>query len=298
MIKTLTHMLITLVTLATFNVNAALITDPCDTGDVQINFIKLLNGVDPGTSVSPIDSSECYGAFEGNNSLFTNPTMGNLGYDNDGWLNEEADFWPGLPGAFITNADLFDLDGDTEIDDPGWIYLGKDEGAGFKGETSTDGVTEYTFIDDLLTMSNCKDKNDGDTSCVGGDAVKGDWAWTPPATNPDALLDLLGGMFFDKVAVIFKSSKRFAMYSFDIGDLGLDPVLAGDFNFAFEGTWDMSETLINKGGNPAGLSNVSLWARDPIIPVEIPEPSYLGLFAVILILVHGCHRRRCLKHQI
>ncbi|WP_281559266.1 PEP-CTERM sorting domain-containing protein [Thalassomonas sp. RHCl1] len=252
---------------------------PCNVADVQLNSIQLLDG-SPVVNVPPIDSSECYGAFRGNNSLFTKPSNGNLGYDDDGWLNSESPFWSG-PGAFIENADLLDLDGEGDVDDPGWIYLGKDEGAGFKGETSTDGVDSYTFIDDLLTMSNCLDKDDNSTNCVGGDAVKGDWAWTPPATNPQALLDLLGGLFFDQVAIIFKSGKQFAMYDFDIGDLGLDPVLAGDFNFAFTGTWDMSNTL-----GKHGLSNYTLWARDPTIETtDIPEPSTLALFSLFILLI-------------
>lgn len=130
-------------------------------------------------------------------------------------------------------------------------------------------------------MSNCLDKDDNGTNCVGGDAVKGDWAWTPPATNPQDLLDLLAGLFFDQVAIIFKSGKQFAMYNFDIGDLGLDPVLAGDFNFAFTGTWDMSNTL-----GKHGLSNYTLWARDPTIePTDVPEPSILALFSLLVLLI-------------
>ena len=250
----------------------------CNVADLKLESIQLLDG-SPVVNVPPISASECYGAFKGNNSLFTKPTNGNLGYDNDGWLNSESAFWPG-PGAFIEEGDLLDLDGEGDIDDPGWIYLGKDEGNGFKGETSSDGVNSYSFIDDLLTLSNCLDKNDASTGCVGEEAVKGDWAWTPPSTNPQALLDLLGGMFFDQVAIIFKSGNQFAIYDFNIGDLGLDPVLAGDFNFAFTGTWDMNTTL-----NGHGLSNISLWARDPIIETEIPEPSTLTLFSLMILFI-------------
>ena len=250
----------------------------CSVDDLKLDSLQLLDG-SPAVNIPPISASECYGSFKGNNSLFTKPTEGNLGYDDDGWLNSESAFWPG-PGAFIEEEDLLDLDGLGGLNDPGWIYLGKDEGDGFIGETSTDGLNEYTFIDDLLTLSNCQDKRDNGTTCVGGEAVKGDWSWTPPDTNPQELLDLLGGMFFDQVAIIFKSGKQFAMYNFEIGDLGLDPVLAGDFNFAFTGSWDMSETL-----NGHGLSNISLWARDPITEANIPEPSTLALFSLMIILI-------------
>lgn len=78
---------------------------------------------------------------------------------------------------------------------------------------------------------------------------------------------------------MFKSGDQFAMYNFTIGDLGLDPVLPGDFNYAFTGTWDMSTTL-----NGHGLSNYSLWARDPIEPTDIPEPSALALLSLALLV--------------
>ncbi|MCX4026489.1 hypothetical protein H0A36_12640 [Endozoicomonas sp. SM1973] len=257
---------------------------PCDVSDIQLNFVQRLDGVDPGTTVNPpFNASDCVGAFQGNNSLFANPTMGNLGYDNDGWFNKESNFWPGLPAAFTESSELQDLDGDGQVNDPGWVYLGKDDGQGFKGATSTDGVTSYQFIDDLLVLSNCKDKDGDSTACVGGDAIMGEWSWNPPTMNPQDLLDLLGGMFFDQVAVIFKSANYFSIYNFNIGDLGIDPVLAEDFNFKFAGTWDTSNTLKNRGGNPAGLSNISLWARDPVI--DIPAPSSLGLLIISLALL-------------
>ncbi|WP_163835961.1 hypothetical protein [Spartinivicinus ruber] len=256
---------------------------PCDVSDIQLNFVQRLDGTDPGTTINPpFNASDCIGAFEGNNSGFENPTL-NLGYDNDGWFNKESPYWPGLPAAFTVESELQDLDNDGQTDDPGWVYLGKDDGQGFKGATSTDGVTSYQFIDDLLLLTNCKDKDGSSTDCVGGDAIMGDWSWNPPAINPEELLDLLGGMFFDQVSVIFKSSNYFAIYNFNISDLGLDPVLAEEFNFKFAGTWDTSNTLINKGGNPAGLSNISLWARDPII--DIPTPSTLGLLMLSLALL-------------
>lgn len=262
------------------NAHAAIV-NPCDVSDIQITHIQLLDGVDPGMTVPPINSSKCIGPFKGNNSVFINPTVGNLGYDEDGWFNKESIYWPSLPAAFTDNSELLDLDGDGDVDDPGWIYLGKDEGMGFKGATSTDGINSYTFIDDLLVLSNCKNKDDANTACVGGDAVMGEWAWHPPAMNPQELLDLLGGLFFDQAAVIFKSANYFVVYNFAIGELGLDPVLANDFNYSVNGIWDTSETLINNGGQPAGLSNISLWARDPILPaVMIPEPPSIGLFAL------------------
>jgi len=252
----------------------------CDVIDVKITTIQLLDGSDPIT-VPATNASDCLGAFDGNNSLFTNPGTStpaelgnnpgtNLGYDEDGWMNKEdyQGWWDG-PGAFIDEADLLDLDGDGAVDDPGWVYVGKDEGNGFFGESSSDGSTSYDFINDLITFNNCKDAGgNAATSCVGGNAVSGNWAYNPPATNPEELTNLLGGDFFDQVAIVFKAGNAFAMYNFNIFELGLPPVLAGDFNYAFTGTWDISQVL----GNHA-LSNISFFARDPIDATSVPEPS-------------------------
>ncbi len=246
----------------------------CSFIDVQITTIELLDGSGVNTLPVPQDATDCLGAYKGNNSAFLKPDD-NLGYDEDGWLNKEDynDWWDG-PGAFVDEADLLDLDGDGDADDPGWVFVSESNNAGSMiGQSSSDGNSTYTFIDDLITFDNCKDKNGNASQCIGGEAVSGTWAYTPPAQNPDALTNLLGGDFFDQVAVIFKAGNAFAMYNFSILDLGLDPVLAGDYNFAFTGTWDISDVLADKG-----LSNVTFWARDPIGDVEVPEPSTLVLF--------------------
>jgi len=259
----------------------------CQYIDVQITTIELLDGSGVNTLPVPQNATDCLGAYEGNNSSFDKPTA-NLGYDEDGWLNEEDynDWWDG-PGAFVNEADLLDLDGDGDADDPGWVYVGKDNGDGFIGETSTDGNTSYTFIDDLITFDDCKDKNGTASQCIGGDSVSGTWTYTPPAQNPDDLVDLLGGDFFDQVAIVFKAGNAFAIYNFSIDALGLDPVLAGDYNFAFTGTWDISDVLANKG-----LSNVTFWARDPVGATEVPEPSTLVLMLLSSIFLL---RRKTLK---
>ncbi|GLX78212.1 hypothetical protein tinsulaeT_15520 [Thalassotalea insulae] len=259
----------------------------CDVSDLQITTLQLLDGSEPVTLDVPASSSDCLGAYYGNNSEFISPNE-NLGYDEDGWLNKDSykGWWTG-PGAFVDQSDLYDLDGDGVVDDPGWVYVGKDEGNGFKGQTSSNGETSYSFIDDLITFDNCLDKKGKSTSCVGGEAVKGEWSYTPPAMNPDELVDLLGGSFFDQVAIIFKAGNAFAMYNFSIEELKLDPVLAGDYNYAFTGTWDISEVL---GGS--ALSNFSFWARDPVDEtVQVPEPPTL----LLLISVFALMLRRKLK---
>jgi hypothetical protein len=246
----------------------------CSVDDVKITTVQLLTDgapIDVALPGLPISASSCLAVEGVNNSFFNGSFLSdfNLGYDEDGWLNkgELNDWWTG-PGAFIDEADLLDLDGDNEVDDPGWIYIGKDEGAGFEGETSHNDTSSYTFEDDLITFDNCSS-----SECVGGESRSGEWTYLPPKNNPPELLNLLGGSFFDQVAVIFKAGNGFAMYNFTIEDLGIDPVLAGDFNFAFGGTWDIDNTL------GSALSNMTFWARDPIGPtVEVPEPSTIALF--------------------
>jgi hypothetical protein len=254
----------------------------CKVSDVKITTVQLLDGSPAGTLPVPENASNCLGAYSGQNNLFTNPVQ-NLGYDDDGWFNTEdyLGLWDG-PGAFIDDADLLDLDGDGDMDDPGWVYVGKEDlDSGYVPQTSSNGLESYTFIDNLITFSDCKNKNGGtESSCFGGEAVSGNWAYNPPTTNPEALTDLLGGNFFDQVAIVFKAGKSFAMYNFNIFDLGLPPVLAGQPNFAFTGTWDISKVLNNKG-----LSNFSFLARDPINVASVPEPSSwaLMLFASLFI---------------
>nr|WP_241242192.1 PEP-CTERM sorting domain-containing protein [Thalassotalea sp. G2M2-11] len=254
----------------------------CQLSDLQITTFQLLDGSEEVELAVPADATDCLGAYYGNNSEFISP-VDNLGYDEDGWLNKDSynDWWTG-PGAFVDQSDLYDLDGDGLADDPGWVYVGKDEGNGFKGQTSSDGSTSYDFIDNLITFTDCEDKKGNSTDCVGGNAVKGSWSYTPPAMNPDELVELLGGEFFDQVAIIFKAGSSFAMYNFSIEALGLDPVLAGDYNYAFTGTWDISEVL---GGS--ALSNFSFWARDPVAEsVQVPEPpTWILMMAVFAFMV-------------
>lgn len=263
----------------------------CQYIDVQITTIELL-GDGGGVTTLPVpeNASDCIGAIKGNNSEFIKPTV-NRGYDEDGWLNEEDynGYWDG-PGAFVNEADLLDLDGDGDVDDPGWIYVSESNNAGTMiGQTIPDSTQSYKFIDNLITFNNCKDQDGVDTACFAddGNAVSGEWVYTPPAQNPDELTRLLGGSFFDQVAVIFKAGNAFAMYNFSITALGLDPVLAGDYNFAFTGTWDISDVLADKG-----LSNVTFWARDPIGATEVSEPSTLGL---LLLSSFFLLRRKALK---
>lgn len=261
----------------------------CTIQDIQADYIRKLDGVDPGGPLVPVRNADaCYGLLVGNNSVMDLPTI-NRGYLGDGWFNEaNPDWWPGQPGAFIDDGDLQDLDGIGGKNDPGWVYMGKDEGNGFKGATIPDEETPYTFIDNLFTCS-----ADGISygTCAG--LYKGRWKFTPPTEQPELLLSLLGGAFFDQVAVVFKGGGTFLMYTFSLENMGLAPILAGETKFEFGGTFDLEDLLLNGSGDgTAAISNVSLWARDPFLPTQVSEPGYLALLGMALLTFY---RRRQLR---
>mgnify|MGYP007011819572 CR=1 FL=1 len=267
---------------------------PCSTSDVQVNFIRPLDQP-TGVNIGPINSGACLGAYVGNNSMFLQPSQGNLGFKDDGWLNiygygawfppsgptsVYTEFWD-TPGAFIISLDMLqDLRTEGVFEDPGWIRLGKDEGSGFIGDSSTKGGLTYTFENNLLTFSNCKDIDGNHAQCIGGDAVSGEWSFNPPEISPPELFDILGGDFFDQLSVVFMGANTFAMYTFSLSDLGLDPILPGGTKFQFAGTFNLGNTL---GG---AISNVELWGRDPTGDINrVPEPGILLLMGLSLLLL-------------
>lgn len=268
---------------------------PCNVADIQITSYQKQDG-SAAQTVAPINATACYGAFSGNDDV---SNLGNnLGYDNVGWLNQESQYWPGKPGAFVENADLQNLQGLGNID-PGWIFFGKYTAGDFDPSSSSkSGFGTYDYASDLISLSNCKDKNGGAVPCSGGDVVKGEWVYKPPVTNPQQLLNMLGtDKYFDQVTVVFKSGNMFALYNFNIASLGLPPVVGTtDENYLFKGVWDMSTTLINPGGG-AGLSHISVWGRDPVSdtppppPVDVTVSTPLTLVGLGLLLL-GVHRRR------
>ncbi|WP_201245044.1 PEP-CTERM sorting domain-containing protein [Halochromatium salexigens] len=248
-------------------------------------------------------ASNCLGAFDqkkdGNDGFTGNTTQGNIGIKDTGYLNKTNYFDGYEYGAFVGEDDLLDLSGNGEADDPGWIFAAKidfnEDGTGntTTGKIENNGQT-LEFAESLIELE--FDSGSGMTS--------GTWTYTPPETNPQGLIDVLGAnKFFDQAAVIFKSAREYAIYNFTLADLGLDPVVGTeDTNYRFSGTWDMSGTLKTPNGkNPAGLSNVSLWLRDPDFvttssqptPNTVPTPGTVFLFGAGLFGL-GAMRKRTL----
>jgi len=283
--------------------SAAVSAAPINRGPAQVS-LKACNILDvhvttvsiQGTSATfdlpsaPIAASNCIGTAQGNDKI--DVSKNNLGWLGDGWLNDTSVFGP--YGAFLSASDLQDLKTPGSPVDPGWIFVGKTdfgnnhEVKDFEAGTVSDGQRSYTFSSDILQVN--KD---------------GTFTYKPPATNPQALMDILGAnKFFDQLAIVFKAANYHAIYNFTLASFGglLDPVLGTTApNYAFHGTWDMSKTLINNGGQPAGLSHVSLWLRDPafitpfttpFITAEVAVPATLPLFALGLLGLGVLRRHR------
>lgn len=269
---------------------------PCDVLDVQVTgYLQQISGAtwQPLNPAAP--ASACLGAYAGNDDV--SQLGNNLGIENIGFLNNKQLF-PEY-GAFLGQDDLLDLDGDGAQDDPGWVFVGKIdfEASGPKYTTGTisKGSLSYTFSQVLAL--DC-----GNTDCR--NATGGTWTYTPPVVTPQILLDILGAnKFFDQAAVVFKAADQFAIYNFTLADLDLTPVLGNTpGNYAFRGTWEMKDTLINKGGNSATLSHVTLWLRDPYYkangnggdepPQPSPVPGTLALLGAGLLGLSLVRRRR------
>ncbi|HAT42437.1 MAG TPA: hypothetical protein DCS87_12065 [Rheinheimera sp.] len=280
--------------------HAGLMTD-CDA--VQLTSVTTNSGFAvPIPAGLPLNAAQCYQIIEGNDTTSSiHPVSStNLGWKNDGYLNTAYDGLWGETGAFTTAAELQDLKTPGVFVDPGWIYMGKSTDNTFVGGTSSNGTVSYTYVNTLFTLKNCYDA-DGvlDADCNGSGLVKGEWQLKPPANNPAALLQLLGSnRFFDAIALVFKSGNNHAIYNFSVNQLGLPSGIGTNYeNLVFGGIWDMSNVL-RAGGqnglkNPAGLSHISVWGRDPSgdePPPQVSAPASLGLLGLSLLLL--VRRRR------
>lgn len=283
--------------------HASLMVD-CDA--VKLTSVTTNSGFNvPIPAGLPLNAAQCYETIDGNDTSSTISPVSttNLGWKNDGYLNTAYDGLWGETGAFTTAAELQDLKTPGVFVDPGWIYMGKSTANTFVGGTSSNGTTSYTYINTLFTLKNCRDA-DGvlDADCNGTGLVKGEWQLKPPANNPAALLELLGSnRFFDAIALVFKSGNTHAIYNFSVNQLGLPIGIGTSYeNLVFGGVWDMTDVLRTGGKdglkNPAGLSHISVWGRDPSggePPTVVSAPGSLGLLGIALLLL--VRRRRAVE---
>jgi len=263
----------------------------CNTGDVRITHVTQYTDTTAGASTATIytgpavAAADCAGAFGGNDGFY--PTT-NLGYAGDGLLNggqqvaSGTQLFPG--GAFISDAHpLQDLDHNGLVNDPGWIMLGKYENGAFT--PSAVGGNTSIVLGSFFTAT------------VSGSGT-GTWAFTPDASVAQRLGGTLGRNYFDAFALVFKAGDSFAAYNFTPEQFGASAPSPTDPVMNWFGTYDVSGTLRAGGAdglkNPAGLSHITLWARDPALPevtTAVPEPASFGLLGLAAAALIRSRRR-------
>ncbi|MDD2879371.1 MAG: PEP-CTERM sorting domain-containing protein [Rhodoferax sp.] len=231
----------------------------------------------PGT----VQATSCYGVADGNNVASEPSGTNNVGVIdtsvlNGGSVGPNTYFDPYyLPGVqsnslvhfnpiyntLTTTSALVDMDGDDAADDPGWIYLGKN-GTNY-GTLGTLSIADYLTI-----------------SMTGQGGSSGNWTLVLKPEIIAAVKSVLGPNAFDHLAILLKAGDMFAVYDFDFSILG-QALPAGTFDFTtaytFGGTWNTKD-LDNKS-----ISNLMLWARDPLVTGnDVPEPGSLLLVGVAL----------------
>lgn len=256
----------------------------CQTTDVQITRVTQFSDggasattetiYDAAATGAAMNAAACAGAFRGNDGFY--PTT-NLGYAGDGLLNGGRQVASGATlfpdGAFIdATHPLQDLDGDGRVNDPGWIMLGKYEDGHFSPSAvgGNTGIVLGSFFSATVTGTGT-----------------GTWAFTPDATVAERLGSTFGRNYFDAFALVFKAGNSFAAYDFTPEQFGAEAPLPTDPIMNWYGSYDISDTL-RAGGknglkNPAGLSHITLWARDPDLTettTQMPEPTSLVLVAI------------------
>nr|WP_320114312.1 PEP-CTERM sorting domain-containing protein [uncultured Desulfuromonas sp.] len=215
---------------------------PYPTTNLGYQYDGLLNGIEPGYAGgnSVIIDGESYKSTEVKQLAVNGTTVDYV--------------FTGL--EFINSWELQDLDKDGYKDDPGWIYLGKDETPNIE-----DDFQAHDAPFDLSTIL------DIEVSVTGG---TGTWSLTPLPGITDKVENLLGGStFFDHIAFILKNSTEFVIYDFNFN------LLFGD-DFIWQ-PYALSGTFDTKDINNDSLSYLSIWVKDPEGIQTIPEPSSLLL---------------------
>lgn len=266
-------------------------TNDCSTDNVTLTAITAVTGSPSGQLLSSsYDANQCVTVTGTNNDSHYDPDEGNFGELNDGLLNGDGDFpiYEFIGTDDLLDANAFDLD--TTIDDPGWIKLVKYEyGVGYDYASVTTDAGSIN-IGDLVTLD------------VTGDGKNslGTWRLSVDGLNViSQVQDILGrAATFDQLAIVLKGgSSEFVVYDFNFDEIFAAETANGNdvFNFLtpyeFSGSFSMAD-VTNNGGQIAGLSHMTIWARDPVSPPTLVNaPASLGA----MLLGLGMLARRRIK---
>jgi len=290
-------------------------TTMCKTSEVHLASMQLLSGgpvlnlpTDPGPNydLDGRTSTSCVGLLSGNDQPLPSTNIGQYG---DGLLNGAVQsvgnsdpqldpvnklFDPlydnGDSLAFIDKSQLQDLDGIGGFNDPGWVFLGKDEGkpGGFDtaiagkdltGEINVSEVLDIEFTCSVGVIDAGKDEQE---------CTKGTWDVKPLDGIVDKLKPLFGNGFFDHLAFVFKAGNDFAIYDFDFNLIKAE--LGGGIDltvpYLLSGSFDLGSLKTDTFGGK-GISHISLWARDPSLDFVISEPqvNLLMFFGLVMLLI-------------
>lgn len=249
--------------------------------------------------------NKCQGFYLGNpsgNALggSVDPVF-NIGYDNDGLLNySEFDD--------LIDNEFTDIPGNDSTEDPGWIKLLKYElvrneddvqvpvstyeGVGKNPVTGGYAIQLGDFMEFTMTEPPFEDIETAE-----GSSNTGSWSLRIDPGIVAAGQALLGPQStFRQLAFVFKQAnakdvndeenRGWAVYTFDFNPLIDAGVLATDKAYNFYGGYDFT------GVFGSGISNLQVFAQDPIVENGIPLPSTLLIFWIGLLGLFGSKLRQ------